>query len=112
MVGNDAVPEFHAQTLSAGTAPKESTFQPNPTSEIPGQANNDDVLRGHGKESTKVNASDTLGGATSADVHTGYGHPGQGQTAADNKHGREGGLIGAGASGAQSTLGQTDQKLG
>ena len=111
MVGNDAVPEFHAQTLPAGTAPKESTFQPNPISEVPGQANNDDVLRAHGKESTKVNASDTLGGATSADVHTGYGHPGQGQTAADNKHGREGGLIGAGASGAQSTLGQTDQKL-
>ncbi|THH04346.1 hypothetical protein EW145_g5579 [Phellinidium pouzarii] len=31
-------------------------------------------------------ASDTLTGATSADVHDGYGHPGQGQTSAELHH--------------------------
>lgn len=36
---------------------------------------------------------DTIGGATSADVHKGYGHPGQGQTSTelrhDGQHGRK-----------------------
>lgn len=31
-------------------------------------------------------ASDTLNGATSQDVHSGYGHPGQGQTSAQIHH--------------------------
>ncbi|KAI4145918.1 MAG: hypothetical protein LQ340_006123 [Diploschistes diacapsis] len=112
-VGNDARPEFHAQTLPAGSAPAESTFQPNPISEVPGQANNDAVLRSHGKESTKVSASDTLGGATSRDVHTGYGHPGQGQTSADAKHARTQGqgLVGVGASGAQATMAAADERV-
>ena len=101
----------YAQTLPPGSAPPENTFQPNPINETPGQANNDDVLRGHGKESTKVSASDTIGGATSADVHTGYGHPGQGQTGADNQHGRGGGLAGVGASGLQAELGGVDERL-
>jgi len=82
----DAAPEFSAQTLPAGTAPADRTFQPNPVSETPGQADNDAVLRSHGKESTYTNANDTLGGATSGDVHTGLGHPGQGQTSNEVKH--------------------------
>ncbi|CAN9098575.1 unnamed protein product [Alternaria alternata] len=65
LVGNDAVPEFHAQTLPAGTAPASKTFQPNP------DLNNQKMYH---------QASDTLQGATSGDVHTGLGHPGQGQT--------------------------------
>lgn len=74
-VGNDAAPEFHAQTLPAGTAPASRTFTPNTQSEIPGQAMNPDI-----SEETWTSASDTLGGATSADVHQGLGNPGSGQT--------------------------------
>jgi hypothetical protein len=32
-------------------------------------------------------ASDTISGATSADVHTGIGHPGQGQTSSELRDG-------------------------
>jgi len=85
-VGNDTAPEFHAQTLPAGSAPPSRTFQPNPVGETPGQADNDATLRSHGKESTYTNAIDTLGGATSGDVHTGLGHPGQGQLATEERH--------------------------
>ncbi|KAL8809557.1 MAG: hypothetical protein Q9200_003315, partial [Gallowayella weberi] len=96
LVGNDTAPEFSAKTLPAGSAPADRTFQPNATSEVPGQADNDNVLRSHGKESTHTTASSTLGGATSGDVHTGLGKPVQGQTS----HDRGGGLAGVGASGA------------
>ena len=90
LVGNDAAPEFSAKTLPPGSAPASNTFKPNNISEVPGQANNPDVERSHGKESTKTSASDTLGGATSADVHTGLGHPGQGQTSSELRQGTEG----------------------
>ncbi|KAI1619076.1 hypothetical protein EDD36DRAFT_49535 [Exophiala viscosa] len=102
----DNAPEFSAKTLPPGTAPKESTFQPNPVNEVPGQANNPDVERSHGKEGVKTDALSTLPGATSADVHTGLGHPGQGQTSNelrhDGQHGRKKdtpGTEGAGATG-------------
>lgn len=74
-VGNDAPPEFNAQTLPAGTAPSDRTFAPNTQNEIPGQAMNPNISK-----ETWTSAQDTIGGATSADVHTGYGHPGSGQT--------------------------------
>lgn len=51
-----------------------STFKPNNAAEIP--PNNDG----------SATASATLGGATSADVHTGLGHPGQGQSSAELRH--------------------------
>ena len=79
----DKAPEFSAQTLPAGTAPPESTFKPNPVSETPGQADNEDTLGSDDKESTYTSALDTLGGATSGDVHTGLGHPGSGQTSTE-----------------------------
>jgi len=86
----DAAPEFNAQTLPAGSAPAANTFTPNSTSETPGQADNADTLRAHGKESTYTSAESTLGGTDSAAVHTGLGHPGQGQTTnelkKDGKH--------------------------
>ena len=103
LVGNDAAPEFHAKTLPPGSAPTDRTFKPNATSEVPGQADNDAVERSHGKESTKTTAESTLGGATSADVHTGSGHPGQGQSSRELRHDRNnpgghgGGLAGVGA---------------
>ena len=51
--------------------------------EVPGQAFNDNVDRAHGKEGVRTDPLDTLPGATSADVHTGLGHPGQGQTSTE-----------------------------
>ncbi|KAI5117283.1 hypothetical protein M0805_005608 [Coniferiporia weirii] len=52
----------------------------------------------------QTTASDTLTGTTSADVHTGYGHPGQGQTSSelrhDGQHGRKKQELGADQYGA------------
>jgi hypothetical protein len=80
----DAAPEFSAQTLPAGTAPKSSTYTPNP------DLNN---------QKTFTSASSTLVGADSGSVHTGLGHPGSGQTSQDlhdnsTKQGGSGGLAG------------------
>lgn len=94
----DYAPEFSAKVMPAGSAPKARTFQPNPEGEVPGQADNPDTTM----------QSDPLDfpGATSGDVHTGLGHPGQGQTSSELRH--EGqhtskkvgsGLEGAGAQG-------------
>ena len=110
MVGNDAAPEFHAKVLPPGSAPAENTFQPNPINEVPGQADNENVLRGHGKESTKTSALDSIPGATSGDVHKGLGHPGQGQTSADKDVSGRSGLMGVGASGVQSGMGGVDER--
>ncbi|PMD34056.1 hypothetical protein L207DRAFT_437584 [Hyaloscypha variabilis F] len=94
-VGNEAAPEFSAQTLPAGTAPADRTFRPNTQNEIPGQANNPNISK-----ETWTSAQDTIGGATSADVHTGYGHPGIGETSQE-LHGsgkkERSGLSGVGA---------------
>lgn len=112
-IGNDAFHTFSAQVLPAGSAPAESTFQPNPISETPGQANNEDTLSSNDKESTYTSASDTIGGASSGDVHTGLGQPIAGQTAGEEKADR-GSLIGVGASGAasgnQMTNGADDER--
>ncbi|KAI9847149.1 MAG: hypothetical protein M1837_003011 [Sclerophora amabilis] len=80
----DYVEEFQAKTLPPGSAPSDRTFQPNITSEIPSQALNPDAR--DNDEEAQTSASSTLGGATSADVHTGLGHPGQGQTSAELRH--------------------------
>jgi hypothetical protein len=57
--------------LPAGTAPSDATYQPNP------DINNQKMYQ---------SASSTLQGADSADVHTGLGHPGQGQTSSELRH--------------------------
>jgi hypothetical protein len=44
------------------------------------------VLRSHGKEGVRTDPLSTLPGATSADVHKGLGHPGQGQTSTEQRH--------------------------
>ncbi|KAL8645255.1 MAG: hypothetical protein Q9210_006815 [Variospora velana] len=115
LVGNDTAPEFTAKTLPPGSAPADRTFKPNNISEVPSQANNPDVLRSHGKESTHTTASSTLGGATSADVHQGLGKPIQGQSSSELHGGkagagREGGLVGVGASGAPSGNQMVDEE--
>ncbi|EFQ29624.1 hypothetical protein CGRA01v4_14909 [Colletotrichum graminicola] len=71
-VGNDAYPEFHAETYPAGTAPKENSFQPDLKQATPGQALNPNA-------ETYTSPND-FPGATSADVNTGLGKPMQGQT--------------------------------
>ncbi|EXJ80964.1 hypothetical protein A1O3_07252 [Capronia epimyces CBS 606.96] len=115
----DFAPEFSAQTLPAGSAPPASTYTPNPVSEVPGQANNDDVLRSHGKEGVRTDPLSTLPGATSADVHQGLGHPGQGQTSTEIRH--EGqhtrkkqtsGLEGVGATAGGGLLSEGDHPRG
>ncbi|KAH8728229.1 hypothetical protein GQ44DRAFT_610181 [Phaeosphaeriaceae sp. PMI808] len=68
LVGNDAIPTFEAEVLPAGTAPISKTYQPNP------DLNNQKLYQ---------DASTTIIGATSTDVHTGLGHPGQGQTSSE-----------------------------
>ncbi|KZF23955.1 hypothetical protein L228DRAFT_266329 [Xylona heveae TC161] len=96
---NDNVEEYHAHTLPAGTAPPEHTFQYQTQGAIPGQ-----------EAGELTSAADTLGGATSADVNTGYGHPGQGQTSSEKHHGGQHhatkakeGLTGTGVSGLPAT---------
>src|SRR6266498_3467332 len=71
-MGKDAVPEFSAQTLPTGRAPSDRTFKPNPQSEVSRQGNNPKIS----KETWRF-AGGTIGSATSANVHTGYG-PGSG----------------------------------
>ncbi|KAF1952208.1 hypothetical protein CC80DRAFT_422899 [Byssothecium circinans] len=71
----DHAPEFHAETLPAGTAPSSSTYTPNP------DLNNQKLYQ---------SASSTLTGADSKDVHTGLGHPGSGQTSQELHDGSKG----------------------
>ena len=103
-VGNDAIPEFSAKTMPAGTAPADRTFQPNPISENLGQAANPDA-----PAESQTSASDTISGASSADVHQGLGLPIQGQSSQQlhgsgvSKGAKEGnGLIGVGANASDS----------
>ncbi|KAF7194354.1 hypothetical protein HII31_04387 [Pseudocercospora fuligena] len=108
LVGNDALPTFQAETLPAGTAPASRTFQPNPTDSVPPAQQN----IGEGEQAS---AADTLGGATSGDVHTGLGHPGAGQSSKELHDGsktRTGGVEGVGASGVkQSTIDPHDPQF-
>lgn len=100
----DQRPEYHMEAFPPGSAPASSSHTSN-VNEVGSQANNPNVLRSHGKESTYTPAADTLQGSTSADVNTGFGKPLQGQTgvelAHDGQHGRKkqsSGLEGVGAS--------------
>ncbi|PPJ57012.1 hypothetical protein CBER1_00580 [Cercospora berteroae] len=100
---NDAVPEFEAEVLPAGSAPPKDTFEPQPEGEVPPVQNyyKDGVGEG---ETTK--ASDTIVGATSGDVHQGLGKPVQGQTSKelhDGTHTRAG-VEGVGGSANQTTV--------
>lgn len=111
----DRAGEFHAQTLPPGTAPAGSSYQPNPIYEIPSQANNEDALRGHGKESTFTKPQD-FPGATSADVHKGLGKPMVGQTSNeirhDGEHGRKRQTYGYETVGASGHPKHTEHSIG
>ncbi|KAJ5114286.1 hypothetical protein NUU61_000045 [Penicillium alfredii] len=82
----DQRPEFHLQTYPRGSAPASNSYTPNTENEVGSQANNPDVLRGHGKEAVHTSAADTLMGATSQDVNQGMGRPLQGQTGVELQH--------------------------
>ncbi|KAF1986912.1 hypothetical protein K402DRAFT_393533 [Aulographum hederae CBS 113979] len=81
----DRAPEFHAETLPPGSTPASRTFKPNPVGEAPPTAN---YMKSSAVETdaSGPSADATLNGATTADVHTGLGHPGQGQTSSELRH--------------------------
>lgn len=83
----DFTPEFHTQAFPPGTAPADKAFPANTYNEPGSQANNPNVERGHGKESVKTSAADTMMGPTSQQVHQGYGQPLSGQTSTEIRHG-------------------------
>jgi hypothetical protein len=110
--GNDAAPEYHAQTFSPGTAPPENTFQPNPINSDVGQANNPDSMHEEGHT-----AALDMPGATSKDVHNSidfeHGRPMIGQTSrelhgyhAGKRKKERSGLEGVGASTNESVFDQ------
>jgi len=80
-MGNDARPEFNAQILPPGSAPSDRTFRPTDNSEVPPvtQTDNND-------SAVSQPPPNDFPGATSGDVHTGLGHPGQGQTSTELRH--------------------------
>ncbi|KAJ4150541.1 hypothetical protein LMH87_011287 [Akanthomyces muscarius] len=61
LLGNDRVPEFHAETHAPGTAPASRTFQPNPEGQVPG-----------GSEDGAHGASHPGSGQTSQELHGGH----------------------------------------
>ncbi|KAK5116419.1 hypothetical protein LTR62_007966 [Meristemomyces frigidus] len=86
LVGNDAVPEFNAETLPAGTAPADRTFKPNPTDTTPPsqQSRDSSSIEADAEQASALD----MPGATSGSVNTGVGKPVQGQTSSelrDNK---------------------------
>ena len=83
----DYTEEFHAEAHPPGTAPASQAFTPNTVNEPGSQANNPNVERGHGKESVKTSASDTMTGSTSESVNTGMGQPAWGETSRELRHG-------------------------
>jgi hypothetical protein len=98
----DNAPEFTTKTLRPGSAPEDRTFNPNPQSKIPTQA--DDT--GDGQESAYTSASATLGGIDSGDAYAGLGRPVEGQTSTEMHHegkphrkAERAGLEGVGSSG-------------
>ncbi|KAK3078988.1 hypothetical protein LTS18_006042 [Coniosporium uncinatum] len=102
---SDRAPEFNAKTLPAGSAPADRTFKPNPTNDAPPVANymKDDKVE---DDASQPSAQDTIGGATSADVHQGLGHPGQGQSSAELRHdGKSTQGVGNAGRGGEDTVG-------
>jgi hypothetical protein len=102
--GNDAAPEYHAQTFAPGTALPENTFRPNPINADIGQANNPDAMYEDGHTSAL-----DMPGSTSKDIHNSvnfeHGRPMIGQTNREIKGAHPGkrkkersGLEGVGAS--------------
>ncbi|KAL1296729.1 hypothetical protein AAFC00_000199 [Neodothiora populina] len=98
MVGNDAAPEFHLQTLPAGTAPPDRTFKPQNDPEVP-PSNASGDAKG-------PSAADTITGATSGDVHSGLGQPIQGQSSSELHHDGQSTRKNPGAGGAEGRGGQ------
>ncbi|KAI0376766.1 hypothetical protein F5Y04DRAFT_265698 [Hypomontagnella monticulosa] len=108
-VGNDAVPEFHVEKYPPGTAPREHTFQPQPKETVPREV---------AESQQFTDPTETLGGATSREVHTGLGKPVQGQTSAELHGNLHGDRIGrrkkeyAGLEGVGAPVGDTVRQKG
>ncbi|KAK1976907.1 hypothetical protein LZ30DRAFT_546688, partial [Colletotrichum cereale] len=102
--GNDALPEYHAQTFPPGTAPEETAFRPNPNNVNIGQANSLDAIH----EESYISAPE-MPGPTSKDIYNSidvkHGRPIIGQTSREIRGAHPGkrkkercGLEGVGAS--------------
>ncbi|KAK4174172.1 hypothetical protein QBC36DRAFT_389191 [Triangularia setosa] len=102
-ISHEAVPEFHAKTYPPGSAPKESTFYPNPIHAIPGQAMNPDL-----DPSLRTRALD-IPGADSKEIYNESGagsRPLEGQTAREiRESGRKKDRSGIAARGGIDTTG-------
>ncbi|KAK4673895.1 hypothetical protein QC763_115950 [Podospora pseudopauciseta] len=103
-IGREAIPEFHAKTYPPGSAPKESTFYPNPIHEIPGQAMNPNM-----DPSLRTSALD-IPGADSKEIYNESGagsRPIEGQTANEIRHekARKTDRLGIAAHGGTDTTG-------
>lgn len=114
--GNEAAPEYHAQTFPPGTAPPEHTFRPDPINADVGQANNPDAMHNEGH----TGALD-MPGSTSKDIHNSvdflHGRPliGQENREVRGAHPRKrkkerSGLEGVGASTSESVFDQVREQ--
>ena len=76
-MAKDSGSEFQAECHPPGTAPKSTSYLPQPSGQVPAQSL-------HGLDNSELNGLNGPGalppGVTSADVHKGFGHPGQGMT--------------------------------
>ncbi|KAL2153829.1 hypothetical protein VTH82DRAFT_2504 [Thermothelomyces myriococcoides] len=109
-VGNEAAPEFRAETHAPGSAPKEHSYRPNPVHETPGQALNPDASAETGGRTAALD----MPGATSGEVYNAstFARPmeGGGQTSREahgahgvgKRKGERSGLEGVGATASTS----------
>ncbi|KAF2213130.1 hypothetical protein CERZMDRAFT_96798 [Cercospora zeae-maydis SCOH1-5] len=104
---NDAVPEFSAEVLPAGSAPTEHTYEPQTEGEAPPLQN---YYKDGVGEGQTAKASDTIMGATSGDVHQGLGKPVEGQSSKELRDGTHtsGGVEAVGGRANQSTVNPHD----
>ncbi|KAL7267568.1 hypothetical protein RUND412_009842 [Rhizina undulata] len=77
----DGVPTFHAETLTPGSAPAGSTYQPNPSTE-------NQPMR-TSSPSAHTGPMEGMTGTTSKDVYTGVGQPPSGEIRHEGQHGRK-----------------------
>ncbi|KAL2175490.1 uncharacterized protein P884DRAFT_55963 [Thermothelomyces heterothallicus CBS 202.75] len=107
-VGNEAVPEFRAETHAPGTVPKQHSYRPNPVHETPGQALNPNASAATGGRTGALD----MPGATSGEVHSAstFARPMEGENSREahgahgvgKRKGERSGLEGVGATASTS----------
>jgi hypothetical protein len=96
--------EFYVQTGPLGTAPKKNHFDPKVAFEVSNDL--DKQFEEEDDEAMRTSAEDTVTGASSVDVNTGFGAPIQGESSEEmhrdgwhSKKNPRAGLVGRGAAG-------------